>query len=81
MVYISKEILQVYPNPSSSKTFLQSSINMIGQDFIITDFSGRVMQSGKINSENQEIGLVNLSSGVYLLYLSNQGCGLKINKL
>lgn len=72
---------QVYPNPTWDKIFLQSSTNLIGQDYIITDFSGRTVQAGKISSEKQEISLVDLRSGVYFLTTQNKVNKLKINKL
>lgn len=72
---------QIYPNPTWNNIFFQSKANFIGQYFEITDFSGRIVQKGKISSEKQEISLENLSSGVYYFGIKNSAIKLKINKL
>lgn len=70
----------LYPNPTWDKIFLQSSTNLIGQGYVITDFSGKTVQTGKINSEKQGINLENLKSGVYYIDMQNSSNKLKINK-
>lgn len=70
----------LYPNPTWDKIFLQSSTNLIGQGYVITDFSGKIVQTDKINSEKQEINLENLKSGVYYIDMQNSSNKLKINK-
>ena len=71
----------LYPNPTFDKIYLQTSNNLTRQDYVITDFLGRIVQSGKISSEKQEISLVTLSSGVYYISIQNSVNKLKINKL
>jgi hypothetical protein len=72
---------QIYPNPSWEKLYLLTEIKFIGEDFNITDFSGRIIQSGKIVSTKQEINLLPFSSGMYYISIQNSLSKIIINKL
>lgn len=57
---------QVYPNPTTSKITVKSSLALIGKEFNIYDQLGKAVKSGVITSEETEIDLSNLTEGVYL---------------
>lgn len=69
----SKEDLSLYPNPTTSKVFFDNStfnfenvtvVNSLGQEVSKIKF--------EISSDNQEIDMSKLSSGIYILKFSNQ---------
>jgi hypothetical protein len=74
LVGITEEIIpsmQVYPNPTNDKLTLGVSNDLLGKQYFITDFSGRIILQGKINMLNQIIELTNVSNGSYLLQVEN----------
>ncbi|MDT8412112.1 MAG: T9SS type A sorting domain-containing protein [Vicingaceae bacterium] len=56
----------VYPNPTSNQITLKVKTDLIGDVYTIYDNMGKMVMSGKINTENTVIELNNLSSGIYL---------------
>lgn len=56
----------VFPNPAQSIINVKTDSKLIGSVYSIFDNNGRVVQVGKINSENTTIELGNLSSGIYM---------------
>jgi hypothetical protein len=72
---------QVYPNPTSDKAYLEVLANLLGRVYQITDFTGKLIQSGIIKETNQEINLKDVSTGVYFISIENQAKKVKINKL
>ena len=56
----------VYPSPTSSQITLKVNANLVGAVYTIYDNMGKVVMSGKINTENTVIELDNLSNGIYL---------------
>lgn len=60
------DLFSLYPNPFKSKIYLNADNKLIGEFYTILDNTGKVVFSGKINSESTVIGLGNLSSGIYL---------------
>jgi hypothetical protein len=72
VIGISEEVLStlnVYPNPTNDKFTLNVSNDLLGKSYVITDFSGRIISQGKINSMIQIIDMQNLSNGSYLLQI------------
>jgi uncharacterized delta-60 repeat protein len=73
--------MQVYPNPTNDKLTLGVSNDLLGKQYLITDFSGRIIIKGKINALNQIIELSNVSNGSYLLKVDNSNAkAIKIVK-
>lgn len=64
---------QVYPNPTSTKLFIQSGGTFI-QDIKLTDLSGIVIQEqSDLRPRGQfEMSLEGLTSGVYVVYLTDE---------
>jgi hypothetical protein len=65
------ETFRIYPNPTDGELFIESSEEHLNNNFELTDFYGRVVLSGKIDSKKQPISLEKLSLGCYILKLAN----------
>ena len=59
-------LFSVYPNPANSHINVKADAKLLGSVYTIYDNTGKVILSGKINSENTVIELGNLSEGIYL---------------
>ena len=57
---------ELYPNPTTKQINLMVDINLLGSVFTVYDNTGKLVLTGKINSENTTIELGNLSGGHYL---------------
>jgi hypothetical protein len=60
------KLFSVFPNPAQSEINVKVDSKIIGSVYTIYNNRGRVVLSGKINSENTTIELGNLSVGVYM---------------
>ena len=58
--------VSISPNPTSSKITVNSSLALIGKEYIIYDQQGKAVKSGVITTEETEIDLSNISEGIYL---------------
>jgi uncharacterized repeat protein (TIGR01451 family) len=67
---ITKQTLNVYPNPTT-KTFTISSDKVINSAFKIIDAQGREVLSDNMNGKEQIIDISNLSKGVYSVVFDN----------
>ena len=59
----------VYPNPARNTMTIAVHSNEIGSIYNITEATGKIVLSGKINSIAHQISLDNLSAGVYQISL------------
>jgi hypothetical protein len=59
-------VISGYPNPTSTLINLKADTKLLGSVFTIYDNTGRLLISGKINSEKTTVNLSNFSDGVYL---------------
>jgi hypothetical protein len=60
-------LFSIYPNPTNSQINVKTDAKLLGSNYIIYDFTGKSVLSGKIISEDSLIELGNLSGGIYLL--------------
>ena len=70
LIGISEEVLStlnIYPNPTNDKFTLSVSNDLLGKNYLIIDFSGRVISQGKINSLIQTVDIQDISKGSYFL--------------
>lgn len=65
--------LRAYPNPATTQITIDWNGAVAGQPYEIVDISGRLVKSGKIDS-NQQIDLSNFHSGVYILKVGSAFC-------
>jgi PKD repeat protein len=70
--------LQVYPNPTNANLTLEVSHDLVGKNYFFTDFAGRIIHQGKINSLKEQIDLQALSTGSYFLQI--EGKAIKVVK-
>jgi hypothetical protein len=57
----------ISPNPTHDQITISASANYIGKNYRIFDYTGKLLQSNTIQSENTTISLSDLPSGLYLL--------------
>ncbi len=62
----SSTIFSVYPNPTNNQINVKTDAKLLGSVYIVYDNIGKLVLTGKINSENTVIELGNLSDGIYL---------------
>lgn len=60
------KLFSVFPNPTQSVINVKADGKLIGSVYSIYDNTGRVVLTGKVNSENTTIELGNLSGGIYM---------------
>jgi uncharacterized delta-60 repeat protein len=70
--------LLVYPNPTNANLTLEVSHDLIGKIYFFTDFAGRIIYQGKINSLKEQIDLQAVSTGSYFLQI--EGKAIKVVK-
>lgn len=68
---VFNSFITIYPNPATDKINVKINTNKIGNPYNIYDQSGRIIQSGVLNLENNAIEIGNLSKGIYLFSLDN----------
>ena len=68
----TENLFTVYPNPVSTEINIKANISFIGSNYTIYDATGKLVLTGKINSENTLIELGNLSGGIYLLNVGDK---------
>lgn len=61
--------LIIYPNPSLDHINVQTDAGIIGSTYSVCDFTGKIILSGIVKSENTLIELTNLPQGVYILQI------------
>jgi hypothetical protein len=64
---------KVFPNPSSGLYYLQVPESWIGDEWVLYDLRGALIQSGQILAANQELDLQTAGSGIYLLHIPAKG--------
>jgi hypothetical protein len=77
---ISNEIITIYPNPFINDIIIEVSNGIVGEDYIITDFSGRILTSGIFNTSKQKVDISNFANGVYILQLTDKNIQKRIIK-
>ena len=70
----------LYPNPVTTNLTLQVKSEMIGSDFVVYDALGKVVLRDKILSSNQNISVINLSNGNYILRVGEMNKVFNISK-
>ncbi len=64
--FTQDNLFSVYPNPAKSQINVKAVATLLGSLYTVYDNTGKVVLSGKINSENTVIELGNLSGGIYM---------------
>lgn len=64
--FTQDNLFSVYPNPAKSQINVKADAKLLGSIYTVYDNTGKLVLTGKINSENTVIELGNLSGGIYL---------------
>ena len=68
-----KQLYSLYPNPTSGVIHIQASAEQIGINYIVYSSDGKMLFSGEITGVDTEVALHNLSDGVYLITIGEDG--------
>ena len=63
--------ISIYPNPAKDMFNLIVSAELTGNTYIVYDITGRELLTGKIENEMNEISVANISSGLYLVTITD----------
>lgn len=66
----------LFPNPTTHLIELNFSQNLIGKNYLIMDYLGRIVEQNELTKSGQFVDVGNLSSGSYIFSVK----GTKINK-
>jgi PKD repeat protein len=66
---INQGELSIYPVPASDVVYLKVTDNLLGSAYTVTDVTGKVLMTGKIDALVSEINVIELSKGVYFVQL------------
>ena len=64
---LQDNLFTVFPNPAQIIINVKVDSKLVGEVYAIYDNTGRVVLTGKLNSQNTTIELGNLSGGIYML--------------
>jgi hypothetical protein len=63
----------IYPNPSNGNFIIESNVNQLNSEIEVIDIYGKLIYTDRINSNQKEINLTDLSPGIYLVTLTQNG--------
>jgi hypothetical protein len=66
-----KNVISLFPNPTTNQINLKSDYKLIGTAYIVYDNLGKSVFSGIINNENTLIEMENFPKGIYILSVEN----------
>jgi len=79
---INKNQIVCFPNPAEDFVTLHVDAECIGSSYQIIDISGKMVQTGGVNSSQTELNFSEFRSGIYFLKLKNDAASIvKIVKL
>ena len=70
-ITLEEEEVEVYPNPTTDIIFIDNSEELVGAEFIISDFKGNIVKKGILSFQHNEIDVRSLSQGAYVLKINN----------
>lgn len=73
--------LSLFPNPTMNQVNIQTHPGQIGTSYLVYDYRGNLMLTGRLISEHTSLDLSNFASGMYFIKISdNLGETFKIIK-
>ena len=69
---IAADAMNIYPNPTTGAIQLNVTEEVLGADVRIFDFAGKLVYSGKAESENNSLNIEG-AAGIYMVQLSKDG--------
>lgn len=67
-----KNHVRCYPNPVSDRMMIETSKDLLGSPFELSDLTGKIVLEGIIRSQPQELNLRELKSGSYFLRIRDR---------
>jgi Secretion system C-terminal sorting domain len=67
----ARNTLSFYPNPTSDNVQLNVDASIVGHEYRLYDFTGKLMSIGRVESKQQVISLREFPVGIYMFMLSN----------
>lgn len=64
--------LTIYPNPAHEIITIHANISTPGLGYVISDFSGREILSGRLNGETTTLNINQLANGVYYFHVGER---------
>ena len=77
---INEDYVKVYPNPTTADFTIEITQGLIGEEYLIMDYSGRILKSGTFESNKEKVELEMFSRGVYLIQIKNTNIKQRIIK-
>lgn len=63
--------LQLFPNPAKDEIQIETALNYVGSDYVITDVQGRIVMKGTLKEKLIRINLQQLKAGTYFFRINN----------
>lgn len=60
------DAFSLFPNPIKSQVTIHTGISQLGTDYFVHDHTGKLMLTGRIDSENTLVDMSKLSRGIYM---------------
>ncbi len=64
-------LFQLFPNPSKNKLNINIDNSLLGTSYVLTDAIGRILASGVLELNANQLDLSLISNGIYRLHLDN----------
>lgn len=64
-------LMSAYPNPTKNETTIKFNKELIGENYLLQDLTGRLISRNKIESTSEILNLENLAKGCYMIHLEN----------
>ena len=81
LLQISNDFISVYPNPTNGEFIIDITKGLIGEQYYVTDFSGRIIKIGKFENSKEKVDIDDFSKGVFMIQIKNRNIQERIIKL
>ena len=81
LLQISNDFISVYPNPTNGEFIIDITKGLIGEQYVITDFSGKIIKIGKFENSKEKVDIDDFSKGVFIIQIKNRNIQERIIKL
>jgi hypothetical protein len=66
-IYPSVEnVISIFPNPATNEITIQTNKSMLGKNYLVYDYQGKLILTGKLISEKTFVDIDRFSNGLYL---------------
>ena len=73
--------LMLYPNPTNGEFIIDITKGLIGEQYYISDFSGKIIKIGKFENSKEKVDIDDFSKGVFIIQINNKNIQERIIKL